>query len=75
MEKAAVLRNAGLRLLRLKSGLLAEISSLAAVRAVLLPRQRALAHGGAVAVGRDCGTVVFPGAPVKIYLEAPRTVR
>jgi cytidylate kinase len=55
--------------------LLAEISSLAEVRAVLLPRQRALAHGGAVAVGRDCGTVVFPDAPVKIYLEAPRAVR
>jgi cytidylate kinase len=55
--------------------LLAQVSSLAEVRAVLLPRQRALADGGAVAVGRDCGTVVFPDAPVKIYLEASPALR
>jgi cytidylate kinase len=55
--------------------LLAEISRLPGVRAALLPRQRALAIEGAVAVGRDCGTVVFPWASVKIYLQAAAEVR
>jgi cytidylate kinase len=47
-----------------------------AVRAVLVERQRALAPGpdeaggGLVMEGRDIGTVVFPGADVKIYLDA-----
>ncbi len=41
------------------------------VRAVLLVRQRALAAaGGIVVAGRDIGTVVLPGAPVKIWLDA-----
>jgi cytidylate kinase len=55
--------------------LLAAISSNPAVRAAVLEPQRALAVDGAVAVGRDCGTVVFPDAPVKFYLEAPESVR
>lgn len=55
--------------------LLAHLSSLPGVRAALLERQRALARGGAVAVGRDCGTVVFPWAPVKFYLQASAGVR
>jgi cytidylate kinase len=55
--------------------LLAQVSSTAEVRVLLRPRQRELAAGGAVAVGRDCGTVVFAGAPVKFYLEAPEEVR
>jgi cytidylate kinase len=55
--------------------LLAELSRLPEVRAVLLQRQRDLARAGAVAVGRDCGTVVFPGAPVKFYLQASPKVR
>lgn len=50
--------------------LLAELSRLPEVRAVLLQRQRDMAAGGAVAVGRDCGTVVFPQAPVKFFLQA-----
>jgi cytidylate kinase len=42
-----------------------------AVRGVLVERQRALAeHGGTVMEGRDIGTVVFPDAQVKIYLDA-----
>jgi cytidylate kinase len=42
-----------------------------AVRAALLERQRAFARPpGLVADGRDMGTVVFPGAPLKIYLTA-----
>jgi CMP/dCMP kinase len=42
-----------------------------AVRRVLVDRQRALAErGGTVMEGRDIGTVVFPRAQVKIYLDA-----
>jgi CMP/dCMP kinase len=41
------------------------------VRTALLERQRAFAlPPGLVADGRDMGTVVFPGAPLKIYLTA-----
>jgi cytidylate kinase len=55
--------------------LLAELSRLPEVRGVLLQRQRDLAAHGAVAVGRDCGTVVFPHAPVKFFLQASPHVR
>ena len=42
-----------------------------AVRAALLGRQRAFAEPpGLVADGRDMGTVVFPGADLKIFLTA-----
>ncbi len=42
-----------------------------AVRAALLERQRAFAlPPGLVADGRDMGTVVFPRAPLKIFLTA-----
>lgn len=41
------------------------------VRAALLQRQRDLADGGGVVMdGRDIGTVVLPGAELKIYLDA-----
>jgi cytidylate kinase len=42
------------------------------VRAVLVERQRAWVerHGGGVVEGRDIGTVVFPDAPVKVFLTA-----
>lgn len=41
------------------------------VREVLVARQRALGEGGGVVMeGRDIGTVVFPSADVKIYLDA-----
>jgi len=41
------------------------------VREVLIARQRALgADGGIVMEGRDIGTVVFPNADVKIFLDA-----
>jgi len=41
------------------------------VRAALLERQRAFARApGLVADGRDMGTVVFPGADLKIFLTA-----
>jgi cytidylate kinase len=52
----------------------AEASRVAAmppVRAALLERQRAFAQPpGLVADGRDMGTVVFPAAPLKIFLTA-----
>ncbi len=42
-----------------------------AVRAALLERQRAFRRPpGLVADGRDMGTVVFPDAPVKVYVTA-----
>jgi cytidylate kinase len=41
------------------------------VRAVLVERQRAMGEtGGVVMEGRDIGSVVFPRADVKIYLDA-----
>lgn len=55
--------------------LLSAISAIPGVRDALLDAQRSLAVGGAVAVGRDCGTVVFPDAAVKIYLVAEAEVR
>ena len=54
------------------------LARLPGVRLVLVERQRAwvAARGGrAVVEGRDIGTVVFPGAGVKIYLDAPPGVR
>jgi len=42
-----------------------------AVRAALLDRQRAFAMApGLVADGRDMGTVIFPGARLKVFLTA-----
>jgi CMP/dCMP kinase len=42
------------------------------VREVLVGRQREWVerHGGGVVEGRDIGTVVFPDAPVKVFLTA-----
>jgi cytidylate kinase len=49
----------------------AAVARLPKVRAVLVQRQRDLgARGGVVMEGRDIGTVVFPHADVKIYLDA-----
>jgi CMP/dCMP kinase len=47
-----------------------------AVRTALLARQRAFrAPPGLVAEGRDMGTVVFPDAPVKVFLTASPEAR
>lgn len=47
------------------------VASLGAVRDALLSRQRDFAHQpGLIADGRDMGTVVFPDATLKIYLDA-----
>lgn len=54
------------------------LARLPGLRLVLVERQRAwvAARGGrAVVEGRDIGTVVFPGAGVKIYLDATPDVR
>jgi cytidylate kinase len=49
----------------------AAVARLPRVRAILVERQRALgADGGIVMEGRDIGTVVFPHAEVKVYLDA-----
>ena len=46
------------------------------VRTVMRERQRELADDGDVVIeGRDIGTVVVPGAPVKVYLHADSQVR
>lgn len=53
-------------------GLLASrVSAIALVRKFLLPIQREMGvKGGIVAEGRDMGTVVFPDADVKFFLDA-----
>jgi cytidylate kinase len=49
----------------------AGVARLPRVRAVLVDRQRQLGTDGAVVMeGRDIGTVVFPKADVKVYLDA-----
>jgi len=49
----------------------AAVARLPRGRAVLVERQRQLgAAGGIVMEGRDIGTVVFPDADVKVYLDA-----
>jgi cytidylate kinase len=49
----------------------AAVARLPTVRTVLVARQRELAaNGGIVMEGRDIGTVVFPHADVKLYLDA-----
>ncbi len=52
------------------------ISAYAGVRARLLSLQREIAAGGNVVVeGRDIGTVVFPDADMKFYLDASIEIR
>ena len=49
----------------------AQVSRVPEVRQKLVALQRQAAHGkGVVMEGRDIGTVVFPNAPLKIFLEA-----
>lgn len=49
----------------------ASVARLPRVRAVLVTRQREMGAGGAIVMeGRDIGTVVFPSADVKVYLDA-----
>lgn len=55
--------------------LLSEVSAIPDVRAALLAVQRSYGAAGCVAVGRDCGMVIFPDACAKIYLEASDAIR
>jgi cytidylate kinase len=49
----------------------AAVARLPRVRAALVARQRTIgADGGVVMEGRDIGTVVFPDAHLKVYLDA-----
>ncbi len=53
-----------------------QVSSLRSVREVMVREQRRLAAGGAVVLeGRDIGSVVLPGADVKIFLVADAAER
>ena len=52
------------------------VAAIPSVREALLARQRELAVApGLIADGRDMGTVVFPDAPVKVFLEASAMAR
>jgi cytidylate kinase len=52
------------------------VARVAAVRSVLLARQRAFRRPpGLVADGRDMGTIVFPDATLKVFLTASLEVR
>ena len=53
-----------------------KISTQAAARAVLTEKMRQAGQdGGIIMEGRDLGTVVFPDAEVKLYLDASAEVR
>ncbi len=52
------------------------VSTISAVRRALVARQQEMGRsGGVVMEGRDIGTMVFPGAQVKIYLDASSEAR
>jgi cytidylate kinase len=52
------------------------VATIAEVRAILVAeQQRAGAGGGVVMEGRDIGTIVFPNAELKIFLEATPEAR
>jgi len=49
----------------------ASVARLPHVREELVRQQRHMGHGGAVVMeGRDIGTVVFPAADLKVYIDA-----
>ncbi|MBI1817785.1 MAG: (d)CMP kinase [Deltaproteobacteria bacterium] len=51
--------------------LASKVSTVPAVRDRLVAQQRTLGAGGGVVMeGRDIGTVVFPSAPLKVFLDA-----
>lgn len=54
----------------------ASVARLPCVRTILVERQRALGAGGGIVMeGRDIGTVVFPEAEVKVYMDASEDER
>jgi CMP/dCMP kinase len=53
-----------------------QLATIAAVREVLVAEQQRAGEGGGVVMeGRDIGTVVFPRAEIKIFLDASPEVR
>jgi cytidylate kinase len=57
-------------------GAASRLATIAGVRRVLVKEQQAAGAGGGVVMeGRDIGTVVFPRAELKIFLEAEAEVR
>ena len=58
------------------TSIVSQISSIIPVREKMVEVQRKLAKGKNVIVeGRDIGTVVFPNADIKIYLDASEVIR
>lgn len=59
------------------TGAVSDVAAIGAVRNVLVENQRAIgqAHPRLVTEGRDQGSIVFPNADVKFYLDASPTVR
>ena len=58
------------------TSIVSQISSIIPVREKMVEVQRKLAKGKNVIVeGRDIGTVVFPNADIKIYLDASEEIR
>ena len=58
------------------TAVVSQISSIIPVREKMVEVQRSLAKGKNVIVeGRDIGTLVFPNADVKIYLDASEEIR
>jgi CMP/dCMP kinase len=56
-------------------GVVSAVAAHAPVRARMVELQRTLGSGGGVVEGRDIGSVVFPHATAKIFLEAARSTR
>lgn len=53
-----------------------EVSRVPAVRRAMVAKQRAIGNSGSVVMeGRDIGSVVFPDATVKIFLDAQPEIR
>jgi cytidylate kinase len=53
-----------------------KVSAIAGVRRAMVEKQRDMAANGSVVMeGRDIGSVVFPDARVKIFLDAPTSER
>jgi len=58
------------------SSMASKVSAVPAVRRALVEKQRAMAAESSVVMeGRDIGTVVFPDARVKVFLDADPAVR
>ena len=58
------------------SALASRVSAVPGVRRALVEKQRELAGETSVVMeGRDIGTVVFPDADIKVFLDAPTDIR